>query len=372
MAITVQHGSPKDYAALGQMAGRAEGARLERQAGLSLEMQRRQLDAASASQIREQSFRQLERAEDRQFDRDRMQFDKWLSLENYKRQRAFEIEKLEMVQRHDLEMNEMARQVQWEQSLQKTLQKQAEQEMKLKQLEKAKSRLTEEEYERAYTGLMLDLNPSEIFGPVKSENIQRLEDQFKYYMDIVGSSHYGVGDKGWFGGDIISIEPKPQGTEGAGYWTIDPDTEKWRPLTEPEITQLNYAKRRIKEMEPFMKGMYDQPSMPTESPMVAPSIETVPPATAIDTSSLKEVREMIYNAIPLIEDIDQRKQISMAFMENTPESTYDIIELLKSGEVKLTPAKVSIPLTEGGSYAGDVRRDFYVGAEKMVKQTRGK
>lgn len=126
MGIRIKHGQVSTYAQLGVLAGRATAEReaVERQA--AMDRQVLQIQAQRASQERTQAH-QIEMRE----------FDAYMDNIRYQSAEAWELEKMELHSRHDFEMAEAKREMDFQSQMQREQRQQQEMDTKIKAINEA-------------------------------------------------------------------------------------------------------------------------------------------------------------------------------------------------------------------------------------------
>lgn len=142
MAIRVSHGKVSDVGQLAQEAGRAEASQVEANRNQQITLQAMQNSARLQSQ-QMQINAQKEMAD----------FQNFVNTEAEKRRYAFQVEREEMARVHDAEMIESRKQMLFDIENEKFLRANQEREANLNRLDtlRAEGKLSEEEYNKAYT-----------------------------------------------------------------------------------------------------------------------------------------------------------------------------------------------------------------------------
>jgi len=227
MAIRVQYGDVQDYAALGVLAGKATAAREAAARQAAIDRQVMQIQAQQASQIQAQAH-QKEMAE----------FDAYMDNIRYQSAEAWELEKMELRSRHDFEMIEAKRELDFQNQMQREMRKQQEVEVKLKALaEKAPVEMGGDGYltaQQYQDGIM------KIKGlPVPKRtgtDFRKIEQDYQYYLDTVAQYKKGHDFKRGPG-------------QRLGVGVLDKKGKVIREATPAERQQLAYAEKRLVETQ---------------------------------------------------------------------------------------------------------------------------
>lgn len=173
--IKISHGDVSDYAKLGTLAGQAKAATaaVERQA--TLDRQIMQIQAQRASQAQAQAH-QKEMAE----------FDSYMDNIRYQSAEAWELEKMELRSRHDFEMLESKREMDFMSEIQREQRQKQEMDMKLKAISEAEH-LSDREKEiatlRVQTGVGVQADrpagKQSLFGSVYADIQQKKLDEVR-------------------------------------------------------------------------------------------------------------------------------------------------------------------------------------------------
>jgi len=221
MAIRINYGNVADYAALGKLAGQATAAREAAARQDAINRQAMQMQAQQAAQAHQ---------------REMAEFDAYLDMHKYKAAQAWEVEKMELRSRHDFEMIEARREAEFQNQLQQEMRQQQELDMKLKTLaEKAPVEmggdgfLTRQQYEDAVMKVQGLPTPKRT-----GVDFRKLEQDYQYYLDTVGSYKRGHDFK-WGPGQRL------------GVGVLNEKGKVVREATPEEVSQLEYAERRLGE-----------------------------------------------------------------------------------------------------------------------------
>ncbi|MHA1409244.1 MAG: PT domain-containing protein [Candidatus Odinarchaeia archaeon] len=275
MAIRVEHGQVRDYAALGKLAGEATAAREQAARQAALDRQILSIQAQQAAQQR-QYAQQKELRE----------FDAFLNMEKLKRAEAFELHKMEQRSLHDFKMVEARREADFQNQMQREQRQQQELDAKLKALaEKAPVEmggdgfLTAEQYQDAVmkvqTGYAIKRPTIE-----KPRTFRDIEADYDYYLDIVQQYQRDYPD-------VQKGLGKRKGTA-----LLDKKGKFLREATPAEEAQLVYAETKLKELgERFREatthdGVTGQVSTLTRQPIAEPIAQPVAQPIAQPVSRL--------------------------------------------------------------------------------------
>ena len=158
--IKVEHGQVSDYARLGVLAGKATAAREAVARQEARDRQVMAIQAQAATQQRTQAH-QKEMAE----------FDAYMDNIRYQSAEAWELEKMELRSRHDFEMGEAKREMDFQNQMQREQRQQQEMDTKLKAINEAEH-LSPQEKEDAVvkikTGVTIPRRTGEKVSPLES------------------------------------------------------------------------------------------------------------------------------------------------------------------------------------------------------------
>jgi len=253
MAIRVQYGDVKDYAALGVLAGKATAAREAAARQDVMNRQMMQIQAQAAAQARQYEH-QKEMAE----------FDAYMNTEKLKRAEAFELYKMEQRSLHDFDMVEAKRVALFQNQLQQDLRKQQEIDAKLETLAKkapvemgGDGYLSAQEYQDAVMKVQGIPTPKRA-----GADFRQLEQDTQYYLDII-SRYKKEHDFKWGPGQRL------------GTAVLDKNGNVVREATPAEKAQLEYAERRLAETQQRLSPQAGQGTSPVLSPESRASLQKI-------------------------------------------------------------------------------------------------
>jgi len=133
MAIRIEYGDVAGYAGLGVLAGKATAEREAVQRQAAMDRQVMQVQAQRASQERAQAHQ-----------KEMTEFDAYMDNIRYQSAEAWELEKMELRSRHDFEMIEAKREMDFQNQMQREMRQQQEMDAKIKAINEAEHLSAEE------------------------------------------------------------------------------------------------------------------------------------------------------------------------------------------------------------------------------------
>ncbi len=154
MAIKLTYGDVSDYAKLGVLAGKAKAETTSMQLQAAADRQVMQINAQRASQVQAQAHQ-----------KEMQEFDSYMNNIRYQSSEAWELEKMELSSRHDFEMIESKREMDFMSGLQQEQKQKQEMEVKLKAIQDAEH-LSDREKELATLKLQtgVSVRPDRVAG----------------------------------------------------------------------------------------------------------------------------------------------------------------------------------------------------------------
>jgi len=176
-----------------------------------------QVQAQAASQERAQAH-QKEMAD----------FDAYMDNLRYQSAEAWEVEKMELRSRHDFEMIEAKREMDFQNQMQREIRQQQEMDTKLKAINEAEY-LSPTEKEDAILKVQTGYAPKRT-----GVDFRKLEQDYQYYLDTTASYKRDVDVKPGFGKKM-------------GVGVLSDKGKVLREASPAELRQLEYAERRLEE-----------------------------------------------------------------------------------------------------------------------------
>jgi len=270
------------------LAGKATAAREAAARQAAIDRQVMQIQAQQASQVQAQAH-QKEMAE----------FDAYMDNIRYQSAEAWELEKMELRSRHDFEMIEAKRELDFQNQVQREMRKQQEVEVKLKALaEKAPVEMGGDGYLTAqqYQDGVMKIETG--WAPKRTDNdFRKIEQDYQYYLDTVAQYKKGHDFK-WGPGQRL------------GVGVLDKEGKVTREATPAEEAQLEYAEDRLEALASQMREggfpagrrtgqeiprQVTQPSV--EIPEMVKTLEQALPS--LDTKSQTQLRNIITEGNPV-------------------------------------------------------------------------
>ena len=228
MAIRVEHGQVSDYARLGVLAGKATAAREAAERQAAMDRQVMQIQAQQASQAQAQAHQ-----------KEMTEFDAYMDNIRYQSSEAWELEKMELRSRHDFEMVEAKKEMDFQNQMQREQRQQQEQDMKLKALaDKAPVEMGGDGYlsEDQYQAGVLKLKSGYAVPQRTGQDFREIEKDYDYYKDIVA-------------GYRRDVDVNPRWGKKISVGVVDKKGKIVREATPAEQQHLTYAEKRLAETQ---------------------------------------------------------------------------------------------------------------------------
>lgn len=323
MAIRIEHGGIREYAALGTLAGQATAAREAVARQDVMTRQTRQIQAQRASQ---------ERAFAHQRERD--EFDAYMNNLKYQSAQAWDLEKMEMRSRHDFDMVEARREATFRNQLDKEQRQEREVEMKLKAIDDT-DWLSDEEKRTARAKIEYGITLRQPTPLKPGEELRTLEADYGYYLGI--TERYKR-----------NVDTKPGWGKEMGTGVLDKKGKVIGPASPQQLVELEHAERKLEELSQHFRPRADvvEPTAVRTGQLLGrePAISGLPAidrGPAISPTMPQPAQADINNLLMALPDVDKASQAQLVdiIRRGNPTEIQEALKLLETEESPVEPPK---------------------------------